>query len=174
MKTNMTSIRIDKVTLNIGTGAPGERLENAKALLEKLSGSKAVVTKAHTRNPTFKIRKGDDIGTKVTLRKARALDVLKRCLEAIDNSLSQRSFDSTGNVSFGVKEYIDVPGIKYDPKIGMMGFDVCVTLSKPGIRIQRRRVEQTRVPKIQRVSKQEAIEYLKTIGATLKEEEVAQ
>ncbi len=163
-------IKIDKVTLNIGTGAPGEVLENAKLLLEKVTGAKPIVTKAHSRNPTFKIRKGDDIGAKVTLRKALALNVLKRCLEAIDYSLAQRNFDTTGNLSFGIKEYIDLPGIKYDPKIGMMGFDVCVTLSKPGHRVQTRRIAASRIPRSQRVSPREAIEFMQSLGTVLKEE----
>lgn len=166
----MNKVKIDKVTLNIGVGQPGERLENAKALLEKLTGAKPIITKARTRNPSFKIRQGDDIGVKITLRKQLALDVLKRCLESIDYSVSQRSFDATGNMSFGVKEYIDVPGMKYDPKIGMMGFDVCVTLSKPGFRVQRRRVAFSRVPLMHRVSKQEAIEFMKGLKVELKEE----
>ncbi len=170
----MNHVKIDKVTLNIGVGAPGEKLENAKALLEKLSSSKAVLTKARTRNPTFKIRKGDDIGVKVTLRKQNALDVLKRCLDSIDFSLSVRNFDSTGNVSFGVKEYIDVPGMRYDPKIGMSGFDVAVSLTKPGTRVQRRRIAFSRVPKSQRVSKNEAVDYMKSLGVILKEDEVSE
>ncbi len=170
----MNKVRIEKVTLNVGVGAPGEKLENAKSLLTQITKAKPVVTKAHNRNPTFKIRKGDDIGTKITLRKQTALSVLKRCLEAIDFSLSNKSFDQNGNLSFGVREYIDLPGIKYDPKIGMMGFDVCVTLSKPGLRVQTRRIAFTRIPRVQRVSKKEAIDYLKTLGVIIKEEEVAQ
>ncbi len=166
----MNVVKIDKVTLNIGIGAPGEKLENAKALLEKITGARPVFTKAHNRNPTFKIRKGDDIGAKVTIRKAKALELLKKCLDVIDYSLSERSFDSTGNVCFGVKEYIDLPGVKYDPKIGMMGFDVCVTLAKPGYRIQRRRIGFARFPVKRRVSKKEAIEFMKSLGMSLKEE----
>lgn len=170
----MNKVKIDKVTLNIGVGQPGEKLENAKRLLEKLTGAKPVVTKARNRNPTFKIRKGDDIGTKITLRKQLALDVLNRCLESVDRSLSIKNFDSTGNISFGVKEYIDVPGMKYDPQIGMMGFDVCVTLCKPGFRVQRRRIGVSPVPRGHRVSKQEAIEFIRALKVEYKEEEVAQ
>ena len=169
---NMSQVRIEKVTLNIGIGAPGERLENAKFLLEKISGSKPVLTKARSRNPSFKIRKGDDIGVKVTLRKQPSYEVVKRCLDPIDFTLSERNFDATGNVSFGVKEYIDIPGIKYDPKIGMMGFDVAITLSKPGARIRNRRVAFARLPKRQRVSRTEAITFMKsTFNLKIAEEE---
>ena len=65
----MELIKIDKVTLHCGVGAAGEELESAKALLERISGRKAVLTKAKSRNPTFKIKEGDNIGTKVTLRR---------------------------------------------------------------------------------------------------------
>ncbi len=166
----MTWVKIDKVTLNIGVGAAGQALENARVLLEKISGAKPVITKARSRNPTFKIKKGDDIGVKVTLRKQSALEVLKRCLAAVDNMLSLRGFDSTGNFSFGVKEYIDVSGVKYDPKIGMLGFDVAVSLYKPGYRVQRRRVAYTRIPRSHRVSKAQAIEFAKSLGVRIKEE----
>ena len=169
---NMSQVRIEKVTLNIGIGAPGERLENAKALLEKISGSKPVLTQAKSRNPTFKIRKGDDIGVKVTLRKQQALEVVKRCLDPIDFTVSNRNFDATGNVSFGVKEYIDIPGMKYDAKIGMMGFDVAITLNKPGNRVRSRRVAFARLPKRQRVSRDEAIAFMKgTFNIKIAEEE---
>lgn len=134
-------IRIDKVTLNCGVGAPGQELENARVLLERISGHKAVYTQAKKRNPTFKIRQGDNIGCKVTLRGKESAELLKKALEVPDHQISEKSFDDCGNVAFGIKEYIDFPGIKYDPKIGMMGFDVCITLVKAGMRVQRRKVK---------------------------------
>ncbi|OIO23692.1 50S ribosomal protein L5 [Candidatus Micrarchaeota archaeon CG1_02_51_15] len=169
----MQSVRLAKVTLNIGVGAAGERLENARLLLEKISGGKAVLTQARTRNPSFKVRKGDNIGAKITLRGKNAEEVLKRLLETVDNKLNPRSFDRNGNVAFGIKEYIEVPGMKYDPKIGMMGFDVCVTLQKPGARISVRKIRQQRLPLCQRVSADEARQFMHLkFGADVSEEEV--
>ncbi|MEW5955705.1 MAG: 50S ribosomal protein L5 [Candidatus Micrarchaeota archaeon] len=156
----MQQPRLAKVTLNIGVGAAGERLENARTLLEKLGGGKAVLTKARSRNPTFKIKKGENIGAKITLRGTKARETLKRLLETIDNRLRPESFDRQGNVAFGIKEYIEVPGMKYDPKIGMMGFDVCATLQKPGARIASRKIRQRRLPKAQRVSPEEARQFM--------------
>lgn len=153
-------IRIDKVTLNCGVGQPGQELENAKTLLERISGSKAVLTQAKNRNPTFKIRKGDNIGAKVTLRGKPAEELLKKALEVPDHAIPAKSFDDVGNVAFGVREYIDFPGIKYDPKIGMMGFDVCITLTKKGVRVQRRKIAPARLPRKQRVSRKEAQDFL--------------
>lgn len=159
--TKMQQVQLDKITLNVGVGQSGEPLQRAKELLEKISNSTPVLTAAKDRNPTFKIRKGDLIGAKVTLRKAKAQDVLTRCLKACENTLLIGNFDRNGNVSFGVKEYIDVPGLKYDPKIGMMGFDVAVTLTKPGMRVQKRKIAKTKVPQKQKVTKEEAITYMK-------------
>jgi len=153
-------IRIDKVTLNAGVGQPGQELENAKTLLERISGRKAVLTRAKSRNPTFKIRKGENIGAKVTVRGKPAEDLLKRALEVPDNAIPERSFDNVGNVAFGVREYIDFPGIKYDPSIGMLGFDVCITLVKKGVRVLRRKIAPARLPGKQRVSRKEAQEFL--------------
>src|SRR3989344_3011320 len=154
-------VKLDKITLNVGVGQGGEPLEKAKSLLEKISGIKAVATAAKARNPSFKVRKGDLIGAKATLRKEKAQDVLARCLKANENTLLLSNFDKFGNLSFGVKEYIDVPGMKYDPKIGMMGFDVAVTLTKPGARVQKRKIRPGKVNKRQKVSKEDAVAYIK-------------
>ncbi len=156
----MQELRLEKVTLNAGVGAPGERLENAKVLLERISGKKAILTQSKDRNPTFKIKKGDNIGAKVTIRGGNAAGILKRALEVKDNALPETSFDSSGNVSFGIKEYIDFPGMKYDPKIGMMGFDVCVTLRKAGTRISKRRIQRKRLPRKQRITADESRKYM--------------
>lgn len=156
----MQTVKLEKLTLNVGVGTPGERLESAKVLLERISGKKAVMTQSKDRNPTFKIRKGDNIGTKVTLRGKSAEEVLRKALDVKDGVLLESSFDRFGNVSFGIKEYIDFPGMKYDPKIGMMGFDVSVTLTKAGKRISTRKIATRRLPGKQRVSRQEAMEFL--------------
>ncbi|MCX6767481.1 MAG: 50S ribosomal protein L5 [Candidatus Micrarchaeota archaeon] len=157
----MNGTRLEKLTLNVGAGQSRERLQSAKDLLERLSGQKAVLTKAKDRNPTWKTRKGDLIGVKVTLRGKRAGEFLKKALDAVDSRIQARSFDASGNFSFGVKEYIDFPGMKYDSKIGMLGFDVCVTLSRPGARIACRRIARKKVPPKQRVGPEEAKEFVK-------------
>ncbi|NYZ77919.1 50S ribosomal protein L5 [Candidatus Micrarchaeota archaeon] len=151
---------LEKVTLNIGAGGGGEVLDKARELLEKISEQKVVVTHARARNPSFKIRKGDALGVKVTLRKKKAEEVLAKSLEAADKQLKESSFDDFGNVAFGVKEYIDYPGMKYDPKIGMFGFDVCVKLAKKGVRVASRRIAAKKLPARQRVSKAEAVEFI--------------
>ncbi len=156
----MTQVKLEKITLNIGAGEGGDKLQNAKTLLERISGTKAIITKAHRREPAFKVKQGDPIGVKVTLRGAAAKAMLKRALESRDGYVPSKSFDEYGNVSFGIREYIDFPGAKYDPKLGMMGFDVCLTLTKAGKRVGLRKVRRSKAHRRQRVSAQEAREYL--------------
>lgn len=157
----MREVKIEKVTVNIGVGQPGERLENAYNLLKEITGRKPVKTKAKERNPTFKIRPGLEIGVKVTLRGKEAEEFLKKAFQAVKNKLSERVFDDQGNFSFGIQEYIDFPGIKYKPEIGMFGFDVCVTLERPGFRVKRRKITKAKVGKEHRITKEEAISFVK-------------
>jgi len=162
----MRKIRIEKVVLNIGIGESGEKLEKAKNLLEQLTGKKAILTKTKRRT-TFGVSKGREIGTKVTLRKDEAIEILKRLLATKDNKLSPRCFDKNGNFSFGIHEHIDIPGVKYDPKIGILGMDVCVTLERPGFRVKKKRITKP-VGKKHRISKEEAIEFIKkNFGITI-------
>jgi large subunit ribosomal protein L5 len=134
----MRNIRIEKVTLNIGCGESGEKLEKAKKLLTVLTEKKIVVTKTHDRT-SFGMAKGRPIGCKITLRRKSAEDFLNKALTAVDFKLPKRAFDKQGSFSFGVREHIDIPGVKYDPEIGIFGMDVCVTLERPGFRVKRKK-----------------------------------
>lgn len=158
----MKEPKVDKVTLNIGVGHAGADLENAKTLLSRLSGCKAVATAARVRNPVFKIKKGDPIGAKTTMRGKVALEFLKKALAVKSNTLPAKSFDSRGNFSFGVPEYIDIQGAKYDPQIGIIGFDVCVTLRRPGYRVATRRRACAKIGKRHLLTKQDGIDFAKS------------
>jgi large subunit ribosomal protein L5 len=157
---SMKDIRVDKVVVNIGTGKAGEPLDNAVTLIERLTGKKAVRTISRTRNPTWGLRKGLPIGTKVTLRGKEALAFLKKAFEAVGNKLNPSSFDGRGNFAFGVGEYIDFPGAKYDPKIGMLGFDVCVALRRPGYRVSKRKISPSKIGKDHIITDAEAQEFV--------------
>jgi large subunit ribosomal protein L5 len=154
----MKNIRIEKITINIGCGESGERIERAKKLLEDLTNKKVLITKTHRRT-TFGMAKGRPIGCKVTLRGKDAKEFLERALDAIDKKLSKNVFDSSGNFSFGIKEHIDIPGIRYDPDIGILGMDVSVTLERPGFRVKRKRFS-SRVGKKHLIKPEEAIEWV--------------
>ncbi|MEM0029786.1 MAG: 50S ribosomal protein L5, partial [Candidatus Nitrosocaldus sp.] len=72
--------------------------------------------------------------------------------------------DDYGNVSFGIREHIDIPGVKYKPELGIIGMDVCISLERPGYRVARRKIMPCKIGKEQRVNKQEAIEFLNSLG----------
>ncbi len=156
---NMKEIRIEKVTLNIGTGEAGGKLEKAMKLLQNLSNQKPVATITKKRIPTWGVRPGTTIGAKVTLRKNK--DVLvENMLKAAGNKLNQKKIGE-GNFSFGIPEYINVPGSKYDLSIGIIGFGVMVTLERNGFRIKKRAVKKGKIPQRHLISKQETIDFLK-------------
>jgi large subunit ribosomal protein L5 len=120
-----------------------------------------VETQARKRDPVCKLRKGLPIGTKVTLRGVAAKKFLDKALIAKRKVLKESNFDNQGNFAFGVHEYIDFPGAKYDPTIAMFGFDICVSLSRKGRRVALRKLKQGSVGKNHRISREEAMEFAK-------------
>lgn len=158
----MKEIVVEKVTLNVGVGESGQKLENAKTLLNRISGKTPATTLARIRSPTWGLKKGDAIGTKVTVRGKEAVALLKRALDAVDYNVNAHSFDKGGNFAFGIREYIDFPGVKYDPVIGMMGFDVCVTLKRRGGRVlKRKRAAAEHIAPPHRITADQAREFAK-------------
>lgn len=156
----MREIRVEKVTLNLGTGGPGEILDKSMKLLNKLTNSKPVPTTTKRRIPAWNIRPGLQIGCKATIRGKKAEDLLKRLLQARESKLNLSNFDDQGNFSFGVKEYLDVPGIEYDPSIGIIGFEAAVSLARPGFRIKHRRILKRAIKKNHKITKEEAISFI--------------
>lgn len=168
----MRTIRIEKITLNIGVGKPGDQLDKSVKLLQKISNKKPIITKTIKRIPTWGLRPNLQIGTKVTLRGEEAAQLLSRLLQAVDNKLKPNSFDQFGNFSFGIHEYIDIPGVEYDADIGIIGLEVAATIERPGFRIKKRRLLQRRIPLRHRITKEEAMEFIKNkFNAKIGEEE---
>jgi len=157
----MRNLRIEKVTLNIGAGKDQVKLEKGINLLKNITGLKPVKTFTSKRIPEWGLRPGLPIGCKLTIRKGKAIEILKRLLDAKDFNLKINQFDNNGNVSFGIHEYIDIPGVKYDPKIGIIGLEVCVTLERPGFRIKRKKIGKKKIAKKHKINKEEAIEFMK-------------
>jgi large subunit ribosomal protein L5 len=157
MKSNpmREKIFVEKVVLNIGCGGNLEKIEKAKELLQRITGKKPVVTLSRKRS-TFGIAKGKPVGVKVTLRKRDAEEFLKKVFEVYKYKISSNVFDDWGNFSLGIPKYFELPGIKYDHKIGVMGMDVCVSLRRPGAYLK-----DGTLSRKQRVKKEEAIEFLK-------------
>ena len=156
----MQQPRIEKLTLNIGAGKDQTKLEKGIAVIKQITGIEPIKTVTIKRIPTWGLRPGLPIGCKLTLRKQKAAEVLKRLLQAKDNKLVMSQFDEAGNISFGIHEHIDIPGITYEPKIGVLGLQVCLTLEKPGYRVKRRKVEKKKIPKKHTVTKAEAMQFM--------------
>lgn len=166
----MRDIRIEKVTLNVGAGKDQAKLEKGMMLLKSITNSTPIKTITSKRIQEWGLRPGLPVGCKLTLRKGKALQILPRLLNAVDNRLSESQFDIRGNVAFGIHEYIEIPGVKYDPQIGIMGFEVCITLERAGYRIKKRRLLAKKIPLRHIVTKQEAIAFMaRNFGIKLEE-----
>ncbi|HLC66492.1 MAG TPA: 50S ribosomal protein L5 [Candidatus Nanoarchaeia archaeon] len=156
----MRSIRIEKVTLNIGAGKDPKVLEKGLKVLKSVTGIAPVKIVTQKRIPTWGLRPGLPIGCKVTIRGKAGETLLRRLLDARSFTLTESQFDDHGNVSFGIPEYIDIPGVKYDPDIGIMGLQVCITLERPGFRVKRRRVRRAPIAARHMIRKQDAMGFL--------------
>lgn len=161
MTAKMKEIGIEKVTVNMGVGQTGAELEKAITILKSITNASPVKTLCKVKQPTWGLRPGLPIGAKVTLRKQKAVAFLKDALSAKDNRIPAKSFDNYGNFAFGIKEYIDLPRIKYDPKMGIKGFDVLVALKRPGFRVKRRKIGKKHIPKRHCIKKEDSMDFLR-------------
>ncbi len=162
----MQQIYLDKVVVNIGIGQNDQHFNNAKMLIKKLTDHEAVATKSKRRIPELKLRKGQVIGAMVTLRNKEAEKMLKRALEANNNTIRESSI-AKNSINFGVKEYIEFEGVKYDPKIGMLGLNINAAFARRGIRVERRKHMRSHVGVRHReIGKELLVEYIsKSFGA---------
>jgi large subunit ribosomal protein L5 len=151
-----------KVVVNAGVGESGEARTKAERVLQMVTRQKPVPTRSHSTNRDFGIRKGQEIGAKVTLRGATATDFLTRAFEARDRQLDGASIDRNGNFSFGVADYTDFSGMKYDPAIGIHGMDVSVEVGRAGYRIRNRRICGRPLPHSLRSTREETRAFLTT------------
>lgn len=158
----MRQLRIEKITVNIGVGEAGEKLVKAQKVLDMVTGHKSVQTLSRTVNRDLGIREGMPLGCKVTLRGEDAEKFLLRALNIRENRVYSYSFDKEGNMSFGISDYTDFDGMKYDPEIGIFGMDVSVVLRRMGgARVERRALLKHSIPKEHRVDRDEAIQFMK-------------
>ena len=137
--------RIEKVVVNISVGKSGEPLEKATRVLKEITGHTPCKRKAKDTIRDFGIRQGESIACIVTLRKEEAIAFLNKVLPVVDKKLSSKSFDKQGNFSFGIKEHIELPGVKYDPDVGIFGMDICVSVIRPGYRVKTRRKRRSKI-----------------------------
>ena len=144
----------------MGVGKSGEPIEQAKLALSQIAGQKPTPRFAKATQRDWGVHKGESIGVAVTVRGKPALELMKRLFTAKGNQIKGSSFDEFGNLSFGIKEHIDIPGVKYDPNVGILGLDVSISLQRPGFNIRFRSKHKASVGKHHRISSQEAKEFL--------------
>ncbi len=155
------TIKIAKVVVNIGVGEGGEKLRRAEEVIRLVTGCQPVRTLSRTTNKDLGVRKEMPIGCMVTLRHETAVEFLKRAFWVKQNRIANYSFDPEGNFSFGIPDYTDFKGMKYDPDIGIFGMDICVALQRNGYRIAKRRRQSMKVPHRHRITRDEAYQFVR-------------
>ncbi len=153
----MRSVFIEKVI--VSAGATAENLVKAKKLLELVTGKKAQIITTSKRIPDFNVSPGLEVGTRVTIRGKDALDLLRRLLGAIENKMSKKQV-ADNHVSFGIEEYIEIPGIEYQRDIGIRGFNTTIVFVRSGLRVKRKKIKKGSVPHKQYVRKEEIIKFM--------------
>jgi len=174
--------KIKKITLNMGVGEAAQdkkTIEKAVADLEKLSGQKALITRARKSVASFKIREDMPIGVKVTLRSERMYEFLDRLINIAlprvrdFRGLNRKSFDGNGNYSLGIKEQIVFPEIDYDKVDKIRGLDISITttakndeeglalLKEFNFPIKEAPQNVSSEPKVEEVKAEEAVEEVK-------------
>ena len=158
----MRKLRVRKVVINIGVGEAGEKLVKAQKVLQLLTTHKSIQTISKKTNKDLGIREGMPIGCKVTLRGENADEFLKRAFWVKTNKIAGYNFDSEGNFSFGIPDYTDFKGMRYDPDIGIFGMDISVTVDRAGTRVRKRRRNRSRITPSHKVKRDESMEFIRT------------
>ncbi len=153
----MRNIRIEKIVLSVG-GVAGE-LEKGVLLLKLLSDNQKVSkTQSTKRIPSLGVKPNLELGAVVTIRKDID-NLLRKFLAAVDNKLSRKQI-STNNFSFGVPEYIEIPGVEYQREIGIRGLDVTVVFKRNGRRVRLKKIKRGKIPARQAISRKEIIQFM--------------
>ena len=152
----------------MGIGKSGEAIETGKAALRQIIDRKPNARNAKKSQRDWGVRKGEPIGIITTVRDEDANTLLKKLLDAKGNQIAERSFDNEGNFSFGISEHIDIPGVKYDPNIGILGLDIAVSLIRPGYNVKTRSKHKAKIGKKHKITKNDAIKFMtENFGVTV-------
>ncbi|MGV8152090.1 MAG: 50S ribosomal protein L5 [Candidatus Nanoarchaeia archaeon] len=158
IKNKMHEMKVEKMVLNCG--GLGEKLDRSVKLLEMITGRKAVRIKSTKRIPDFGISPGKESGCKITIRDLKEIDyLLKRFFAAVSKRVPATSITENA-FSFGIKEYIEIPGLEYKREIGMLGMQITLVFTRSGKRVAIRKIKKGKYPKRQNVSKEEIKNYL--------------
>ena len=157
----MRNPKVEKVVVHMGVGESGQHLVDAESILETITGQAVVRSYAKRTLPAFTIKKGEPIGCKVTLRGEAAEGFLETSLGIVEKKINESQFDIFGNVSFGIEEHTDYPGMRYDPNIGIFGMDIAVVVNRPGYRVSKRRIAKRKIPTSHKITKEDTISFFK-------------
>ena len=141
----MRNVKLDRVVLNIG--GTDEKLDKGFRLLQVLSGKKPVKVKATKRIPSWNVRPGLEVGTKVTIRGKDAEELLRKLLPAIDNTLKAKQIQNNF-FSFGIHEYIEIPGVEYIREVGIMGLEVTAVFSRNGKSVEKKKIKRGKTKRL--------------------------
>ena len=134
-KSVMQIPKLDKVVINVGCGESKNNAKEIEAIVKDLgiiTGQKAVICKARKSVANFKLREGENVGVKVTLRGAKMYEFLDRLFSVAlprvrdFRGINPNSFDGRGNYAFGLKEQLIFPEIEYDKIDKIRGMDICI------------------------------------------------
>ena len=161
----MKEMEIEKMVLHCG--GTENKLEKSIELLNMIvkGKNKIFIKKSTRRIPAFGISPGKKSGCKVTLRdKEIIMDLLRRFFASFDNELNIKQI-TENQLCFGVKEYIEVPGLEYDRDLGILGFEVMLVFKRKGKRVKLKKIKRGKYPKKQSVTREEIVEFLtKNLG----------
>ena len=152
----MRKIKIEKIVLSVG--GIGEKLEKGFQLLKLLTGRVPAKMQSRKRIPSLGVRPKLEVGAVVTIRK-NPIETQKKMLSPLDNIL-KKSQISENNFSFGIKEYIEIPGIEYQRNIGIKGLDVTVSFKRAGRRVKLKKIKRGKIPKKQTITREEIIKFM--------------
>ena len=158
----MRAPRVEKVVVNIGVGEGGDKLVKAEKVMQMVTGRKPARTLSRGTNREWGLREGSPIGIRVTLRGEEADAFIKKALDIRQFKMPDYSFDDGGNLNFGVPDYTDFPGQKYDPEIGIFGMDIAIVIARPGNRVKNRRLAPRKIPRHHKVTREEAMVLMQT------------
>ena len=134
-KSVMQIPKLDKVVINVGCGESKNNAKEIEAIVKDLgiiTGQKAVICKARKSVANFKLREGENVGVKVTLRGAKMYEFLDRLFSVAlprvrdFRGINPNSFDGRGNYAFGLKEQLIFPEIEYDKVDKIRGMDIAI------------------------------------------------
>lgn len=158
MQNKMRDVEIEKLVLHCG--GIDDKLEKSVKLLKKITNKKIYIKKSTKRFPEFGISPGKQSGCKVTIRdKDKISELLKRFFSALDNTIKRQQI-TENQFCFGIKEYIEIPGMEYERDIGIIGFEIRIVFKRKGKSVKFKKIKRGKLPKRQFVSKEEIADFL--------------